>query len=253
MIGRLPVGVLPEDIITEAERINLVRALKTLKFRPSGATAAGKNVAVLGQSFADSTSLHDYLVAGQDDDFDQLTAGLVDRVVAMFEGFGFTVAPLVDGVTLLPYHSGLCSEISVAADALAADCEHAAALHCDDLLRHGWTKPDFRIPEALEGMVYNQFSVCIELEESGDRPDDLLIYEQQYSREMEPHFFGKGGRFYDAGKLLGCRSHRYTPELRKCYIYSTLNFHDRSSTTTSTNFSLFFIYVPGSNTLYYYN
>jgi hypothetical protein len=105
-------------------------------------------------------------------------------------------------------------------------------------------------------MQYNQFSVCIQLEDGGYRPDDIIVYEKQYSREMEGDFYGDGGWRYDAEKLKDCRSHAYTPELRKCYMFSTLNFHDvRGGHRRSKriNFSVFFIYVPGTNTMYYYN
>ena len=88
------------------------------------------------------------------------------------------------------------------------------------------------------------------------RPDDLIVHEKQYSRELESRFYGEGAWRFDAAALEGCRSCAHTPELRKGYLFSTLNFHDiRGGHPLSKriNFSVFFLYVPGSNTVYYYN
>ncbi len=254
--GRLPIGLFPDEIITEAERLELVRRLRRSAIRKYDNTGETEKVSVQGLTFVDSPSLSDYLQAGQDEEFERLTAPLLNRVINKFIGFGFEVKPLRDPVTLLPYHSKVCREISIPEDCYTTEGNECTVLHCDDILRDGSQKADFRIPEGLEGMRYNQFSVCVQLEDGGYRPDDIVVYEKQYSREMEEDFYGDGGWRYDADKLEGCRSQAYTPELRKCYMFSTVNFHDVRGghrLAKRLNFSVFFIYVPGSNTLYYYN
>lgn len=181
---------------------------------------------------------------------------MLRRLIRIFHSHGFNVEPLVDGVTGLPYHAKVCREISIPDDCYTPAGNDCTVLHCDDILRDGHRKPGFRIPTALEGTRYHQFSVCIQLEDGGYRPDDLIVYEKQYSRKMEGQFYGDGGWRYDAAGVESCRSHAYTPELRRCYLFSTLNFHDvRGGHRLSQriNFSVFFLYVPGTNTLYYYN
>jgi hypothetical protein len=254
--GRLPIGVLPEEIITESERLELVAVLRSMQMKQYENTSETEKVSVHGLTFVDSPCLQQYLAAENDREFEKLTTPLLHRVIDVFEGHGFEVKPLTDPTTLLPYHARVCREISVPDDCYTSEGNGCTVLHCDDLLRDGAGKPDFRIPTALEQMRYNQFSVCIQLEDGGYRPDDIIVYEKQYSREMEGDFYGDGGWRYDAGKLKSCRWHAYTPELRKCYMFSTLNFHDvRGGHRLSKriNFSVFFIYVPGTNTLYYYN
>ena len=254
--GKLPIGLMPFEIITEEERMALVAALQGMQIKKYDNTSETEKVSVHGLTFVDSPTLNEYLLAENDEAFEQLTQPLLERVINIFTGHGFDVKPLVDPDTLLPYHAKVCRQISIPEDCYTETGNNCTVLHCDDVLRDGHSKKDFRIPEGLEGMQYNQVSVCIQLENGGYRPDDIIVHEKQYSSEMEPDFYGDGGWRYDGEKLKGCRSHAYTPELRKCYMFSTLNFHDvRGGHRLSQriNFSVFFIHVPGTNTLYYYN
>jgi hypothetical protein len=252
----LPIGLLPFDIITENERRSIVAALQNREIKKYENTSDTEKVCVHGLTFVDSVSLDEYLFAENDESFEALTQPLLRRVINVFTGYGYDVKPLTDPVTLLPYHSKVCRQISIPDDCYTDKGNSCTVLHCDDIMRDGYNKKGFRTPIGLEQMQYNQFSVCIQLEDGGYRPDDIIVHEKQYSKELEPGFYGEGTWRYDAEKLQGCRSHAYTPELKKCYMFSTLNFHDvRGGHRLSKriNFSVFFIFIPKTNTLYYYN
>jgi hypothetical protein len=254
--GQLPIGLLPGELISEEERIGIVRRLRACANRQYENFDVLEKAFVHGTPLVDATSLYDYLTGERDEAFDEITAPLLDRLIEALQSYSFELAPLIDEVTMLPYPAGVCREISIPEGCYKESGNTCTVLHCDDILRDGLTKPDFRIPGVLQGKQYQQFSICLQLEDGGYRPDDIIVHEKQYSRELESLFYGDGAWRFDPGALAGSRSCSHTPELRKAYMFSTLNFHDiRGGHPLSKriNYSVFFLYVPGSNTLYYYN
>jgi hypothetical protein len=254
--GRLPIGLLPEELITETERLQIVGRLRACANRQYENFDELEKAFVHGTPLVDAITLHEYLTGQRDEAFDEITAPLLDRLICVIESFGFEVEPLIDEVTRLQYPAGVCREISIPEGCYKESGNTCTVLHCDDILRDGLTKPDFRIPGVLEGKTYHQFSICLQLEDGGYRPDDIIVHEKQYSREMESRFYGDGAWRFDPAALADCRNCAHTPELRKGYLFSTLNFHDiRGGHPLSKriNYSVFFLYVAGSNKVYYYN
>jgi hypothetical protein len=254
--GSLPIGLLPGELITEEERIDIVRRVRQCSNRQYDNFDALEKAYVHGTPFVDADTLHNYLTSERDETFEEITAPLLDRLIAVLQSYGYEVAPLIDDVTMLPYPAGVCREISIPEGCYTESGNSCTVLHCDDILRDGYTKPDFRVPSVLRGKPYHQFSICLQLEDGGYRPDDVIVHEKQYSSELEPLFFGEGAWRFDANALKDCRNCHHTPELRKAYTFSTLNFHDiRGGHPLSKriNYSVFFLRVPGTNTVYYYN
>ncbi|MBY0482305.1 MAG: hypothetical protein K2Q21_13170, partial [Chitinophagaceae bacterium] len=254
--GCLPIGEFPFEVITEKERKKIVAGLLHFKIRQYENTDETEKVLVYGKPFVDAPTLMDFLAATPDEEFEVLTQPLLDRLIKIFEVFGFVVRPLIDPITMLPYSSKVCRNISVPKGCYKPTGNECTVLHCDDIMRDGSKKADFRLPLGLEGMEYHQISACIQLEDGGYRPDDLIIHELRYSSELENNFYGEGGWRYPGERVKAYRNHLHTPVLRLCYFFSTLNFHDVKGghpLAQRLNFSVFFIYVPASNTLYYYN
>ena len=254
--GKLPIGKLPWEIITEAERQAIVAGLANLTIRQYHNTDDTEKVMVLGNPFVDSSTVQGYLSAKPNRAFEDLTNPLLYRVINAFTAYGFDVNPLIDPVTQLAYPAKVVRQIQLPAGCYKEDGNICSVLHCDDILRDGSKKPDFVIPAVLENTDYSQFSVCLQLEDGGYPPDNLYVFEKKYSAEMERDFYGAGLWRYPAAKLNNCRSHFYRPELRQVYFFSTQNFHDVRGghpLAKRVNLSVFFIYIPGTNSLYYYN
>lgn len=254
--GRLPIGLLADELITEEERVAFVSQLRHCRNKQYDNFEVLEKAYVHGKPFVDAPTLHEYLTSERDELFDAITAPLFEKLVNVVKSFGFNVAPLIDEVTMLPYPAKVCREISIPEGCYTESGNSCTVLHCDDILRDGYPKPDFRTPGVLQGREYHQFSICLQLEDGGYRPDDVIVHEKQYSSELEPLFYGEGAWRFDANALKDCRACHHTPELRKAYLFSTLNFHDiRGGHPLSKriNFSVFFLYVPGTNTVYYYN
>lgn len=254
--GQLPIGLLPEELITEEERTSIVNRLRYCRNKQFDNFTAIEKAFVHGTPFVDATSLHEYLTGNRDEAFEEIVAPLLDRLCGVLESYGFEVLPLIDEVKMLPYPAGVCREISIPEGCYTESGNSCTVLHCDDILRDGSTKPDFRIPGVLEDTHYHQFSICLQLEDGGYRPDDLIVHEKQYSAELESRFYGDGAWRFNPTALEGTRNHSYTPELRRGYLFSTQNFHDiRGGHPLSkrVNFSVFFLYIPGTNRVYYYN
>ena len=104
----------------------------------------------------------------------------------------------------------------------------------------------------LDG-VYHQFSVCIPLENGFFQPDSLEIYNYRY--------FPKNGQEMNDWRvnkdyLKGVKSYKHAPKIGEPYMFNTQNVHDvlgGDSRSNRINFSVFFLYVPSINALYYYN
>lgn len=256
MTGRLPIGLMPFEIITELERIRIVKELLSLPSKFYEDTREDEPIFNLGgkKSFVEFKTLDEFLYAKFNPQFETLTQPLLDRVIKWFEIFGFNVKQLIDPVTLMPYHSKVCRQTKVFDGCFKIDSTNKCTVsHVDDILRDGSKKPDFRIPLGLDGCEYFQSSICVQLETGGYQPDALIIYEQQYSAEMESEFDDWRA---SENLIKDCRNHFYIPELRQTYLFSTLNIHDVRGghrLAERLNFSVFFIYVPETNTLYYYN
>lgn len=254
IMGKLPIGLLPFEIITEVERIKLVAEIKKLQSKQYEDTDATENVQTKGgMPFVDYKTLTEFLSAIPDQEFERITQPILDKLINWFLVQGFLVKPLIDPITFQKYHCKVCRHIAIDENCFKKDGNRCTVLHCDDIIRDGFKKPDFRIPLGLEGVEYHQFSICTLFENGGFTPDALYIHEQQYSPELEPEFDKWRA---PQGRIKDKRSHSYIPQLRETYFFSTLNFHDvRGGHIKSErlNFSVFFIYVPSTNTMYYYN
>lgn len=252
--GRLPIGLLPYEIITEEERVTLVKEIKRLQSKQYDSTDETEQVYTKGGlPFVNFKTLSEFLEAEPDPEFERITQPILDRFINWFMILGFTVKPLIDPVTLQHYHNKVCRHIAVNENCFKKNGNRCTVLHCDDILRDGIKKPDFRTPVGLEGQEYFQFSICTLLENGGFRPDALFIHELQYSPEFEHEFDDWRA---PQGRVIDKRKHSYIPKLRETYFFSTLNLHDvRGGHPKSErlNFSVFFIFVPTTNTLYYYN
>jgi hypothetical protein len=254
--GLLPIGKFPAELITETERRRIVAALAGLSIRQYDNTDESEKVQVLGNPFVDSPSVLAYVTNPLNPVFEAVTQPLLQKIISFFSTFGFDVRRLTDPLTQLSYPAKVVRQIQVPANCYKEDGNHCTVLHCDDLLRDGSKKEDFVVPEELAGRNYHQFSVCLQLEDGGYQPDNLYVYEKQYSRELEKYFYGPGNWRFPAAQLNGAREHFYTPELRQAYFFCTQNFHDVRGghhLARRINFSVFFIWIPDTNRLYYYN
>lgn len=256
MTGRLPIGVPSSfDLVTEEERKLLVSKIKTLQSKQYDNTDHTEQVFTRGGlPFVDFPTVESYIKARPDKEFEKLTQPLLDRYVFWFRKLGFQVEPLVDPVTSQPYHVKVCRHIAVSEDCFKADGNVCTVLHVDDIIRDGSKKTDFVVPIGVSGREYFQFSVCTLLENGGFRPDDLYVHEVVYTGEMEGEF----NNSWRAPKhrIADARYLSYTPQLSETYMFSTLNYHDvrgGEAKSERLTFSVFFIYVPSTNTLYYYN
>jgi hypothetical protein len=253
--GQLPIGLLPFEIISEDERVRLVKEVKNLQSKQYDGTDETEKVYTKGGlPFVNFSTLAEFLAAVPDPEFERITQPILERLLVWLRTFGFGVEPLTDSVTLQQYHNKVCRHIAVDENCLKIDGGQCTVLHCDDILRDGSKKPDFRNPIGLEeGQAYYQGSICILFENGGFRPDALYVHEKQYSGEMESEFNDWRA---PQSSIKDKRSLSYVPQLREGYMFSTLNLHDvrggdvRAERLT---FSIFIIYVPDTNTLYYYN
>ena len=253
--GKLPIGILNDVTVTTHERLSVIKELEKIKIKKYDNTDASQRVMVWGKPLVDSDTITNHLMSPVDDNFEMITTPLFNKVVAEFRKMGFTISPLVDSTTLLSYPSKVCRLISLPEGCYTEQGNQCTVLHCDDIIRDSLKKSDFRYPVGLENSTYYQFSVCIQLSDGGYRPDDLFVYERQYSPELEKEFLPNGWQF-PIERVKDCRSVSYTPELGRCYLFSTLQFHDvrgGDPRANRLNFSLFFIYVPEINTMFYYN
>lgn len=253
--GKLPIGILQKSLITEAERIILVEELLKLQIKKYDNTDPKQKVEVFGKPFVDSETVTKHLTSGIDEKFDAITTPLFERLLYEFSQMGFNPQPLIDPITLLLYPAKVCRLISIPKGCYTERGNECSVLHCDDIIRDGLMKPDFRLPVGFEHHQYFQFSVCIQLEDGGFRPDALFVYEKQFSAELQGDFMENNWQL-PIEKVSDTRYASYTPELGATYLFSTLNFHDVKGgdpRAKRLNFSVFFIYIPETNQLFYYN
>jgi hypothetical protein len=254
--GKIPIGILPDEILSEDERLRIVEQLENLPpFKKYENTSTEQKVEVYGFPFVDAATMKEYLAAPEDSTFAAITSPLMDRVLKQFRNWGFSPTPLIDSLTLKPYKSKVCRYIQIPKGCITETGEGCTVLHVDDIIRDGMKKKDFRFPLGLEGKEYYQISVNILLENGGFLPDKLFVYEKQYSVEMESEFLDNKWQ-YPLQKVEPNRCLSHTPLLRECYMFSTQNFHDvreGDNGSKRLTFSVFFVYVPETNEFFYYN
>ncbi len=266
--GQLPIGLLPFEIISEKERVEISEKLFALPWKKYEDTGETEDVRVLGVPFVDSKSLHGHLTERPDyyDAFQTIVAPIKERLFRTLEGYGLNIAPLVDPVTLLTYPDMVARLIVVPKTCRKKITGHpCTVLHCDFFPRDAYLKDkdgnqikaDFRMPHSLIGKKLHQASFCIQLEDGGYKPDKLFVHREQYSPELEDNFNDPELPWlYDASKLHSADVVEYTPQLRQTYCFSTINFHDvrdGNQNSKRLNLSIFFIYDEETNTLYPYN
>lgn len=266
--GQIPIGLLPFEIISEKERVEISEKLFALPWKKYDNTGDTEDVRVLGVPFVDSKSLLGYLTERPDyyDAFQVIVTPIRERLLRVLEGYGFNIAPIIDPVTLLTYPDMVARIIAVPKSCRKKVTEHpCTVLHCDFFTRDAFLKDkvgnqikqDFRMPYSLIGKKLHQCSFCIQVEDGGFPPDKLFVHREQYSPELEANFNDPELPWlYDATKLRSSDIAEYTPQLRQTYCFSTINFHDvrgGDEKSKRLNLSIFFIYDEETNTLYPYN
>ena len=253
--GRAPIGLLERILISDAEREYLVDELFKMQIRKYDNTDESQRVLVYGKPFVDCRTVTEHLTSGIDEHFEKLTSPLFNRLLYEFRRFGFDPQPMIDPVTLLPFPSKVCRLISIPKGCYTDEKNECTVLHCDDFVRDGLKKSDFRLPIGYDVEEYFQFSCCVQFETGGYMPDALFVYEQQYSRELETTFMLNGWQ-YPIKNVEDRRVVSYIPQVGKCYFFPTQNFHDvrgGDPRAKRLNFSVFFIFFPKTNVLFYYN
>ena len=249
--GIVPIGILPIQLLSKSECAEVLEGLKEIKQKKYDNTTNKEKVLVYGDPFVDFPSLDEYLNSAVNPVFEDLTTPILERVCSFYKSLGFTVKPLIDSLTGLPYKSKVVREISVPEGCIKEDNNRCTVAHCDDILRDGFLKPDFRLPVGVTPGNYEQFSVCVQLDDGGYRPDHLKVMEQKFTPELLPEFNG-----WRAPKRISeeTRFAIHVPQVKEAYMFSTLMIHDVQGghpKSKRINFSVFFVAV--GNTLYYYN
>jgi hypothetical protein len=246
--GKLGVGLLPNDaILNDAELKMVLHRLSRLAVRKYEGTASEQKVGCVGTPFVDSPSVTSHLSKESGEEEADLTQFPLRKVADYLRNLGFDVADLIDPVTLLPYSAGVFRTISVTGK--------ATVLHCDDFIRDGLKKPDFRLPEVLEGRMFHQMSFNILLDDGGFQPDPLYVYNRFYNTSDEKHCLENGWQF-PLSLVEAAAVCKYQPEVGSTYVFSTTNYHDIRGGSVAANrvtWSVFALYVPSLNLMLLYN
>ena len=105
--GKMPVGILSYELITEEERLKFLEIIHTLSVRQYNNTNGFEKVMVHGHPYVDFSSLTAYLNQKNDPIFDTVRQPLLNRFITFFTSLGFDVFPLTDQKTGLPYKAGV--------------------------------------------------------------------------------------------------------------------------------------------------
>ncbi|MEY4926582.1 MAG: hypothetical protein RI894_1018, partial [Bacteroidota bacterium] len=131
----------------------------------------------------------------------------------------------------------------------------ASVLHCDDFIRDGLKKPDFRLPEVLKNQVYYQLSFNVLLDDGGFEPDALFVHNRFYTLPDEITCLPNGWQF--PLDLVARQPHcKFTPSVGSEYVFNTINYHDikgGSQLANRVTFSVFAIYIPALSMMLLYN
>lgn len=246
--GRLPVGLLPDGILfTESERKMVLAQLKRLNVHKYEGTDVEQKVSCVGKPFVDSPSITEHLMTELSEEELWLTQLPVRKVADYLQHLGFEVADLVDPITKLVYQAGVFRTISVTGK--------ASVLHLDDIIRDGLKKPDFRLPEVLEGRMYHQLSFNFLLEDGGVQADPLYVHNRFYNEADEQHCLENGWQF-PLSLVEDAAVCKYQPTVGAGYVFCTTNYHDIRGGSVSANrvtWSVFALYVPELNLMLLYN
>ena len=255
MSARLPIGLIPKDVFIASELAAIARLLHYISVNKYDNTDATEDVNVWGRPFVDSQSFDEHLSCSPDTQFYTLVMPVFFRLKKYFEELGFNVAPLIDSSTMLPYSYMVARMISVPDNCVKADGNKCTVLHFDDFLRDAMLKPDFsegRLPIGITANNYEQFSVCVPIENGFFEPDYLEVYDYRYFPKDREEL--KNWRV--VRDLSGVRRHKHTPVTGEPYFFNAMNCHDilgGDSRSKRINLSVFFLYVKETKTLYPYN
>ena len=83
--GRLRIGLLPEELITEEERLEIVSRLRYCSNKQFNNFDAIEKAFVHGTPFVDADTLLGYLTGDRDEVFDEITAPLLQRLIGVLQ------------------------------------------------------------------------------------------------------------------------------------------------------------------------
>lgn len=252
--AKYPVGLLPKSIMPLSDIAWIKNLLPNLKREKYKNTDETENVKVTGKTFVDSISISDYLNSPVDYLLESILSIPFKNLTNLFRSFGIDVEALKDYTTNIPYKSKVIRIISVPTGCKKDDGNDCNVFHFDCILRDSLLKPDFiHLPKGLEINNYHQFSVCFPIENGFYAPDNLEVFEKRYfPRTMEELTNWRVSR----NILEGVKKHIHTPKVGEPYMFNTQNVHNVAGGhpfSNRINFSVFFIYVPTLNKLFYYN
>lgn len=252
--AKYPVGLLPKYILpnSDIEWIkNLLPNLNREKYKNTDET---ENVKVTGKTFVDAASIYEYLNSPVDYLLESILSIPFNKLANHFKTFGIEVESLKDYTTDIPYKSKVFRVISVPNGCKKDDGNDCNVFHFDCILRDSLLKPDFiNLPKGLEVNNYHQFSVCFPIENGFYEPDSLEVFEKRYfPKTMEELTNWRVNK----NILDGVKKHIHLPVVGEPYMFNTQNVHNVAGGhpfSNRINFSVFFIYVPTLNKLFYYN
>lgn len=253
MSGNIPIGQIPMDIMTHDERQSFINTLSDLEIKNYDDTDDTERVKVYGNPFVDAQSLDVHLNTPLNHKLEAITKPVLQRVNAFFKFYGFKVSPLIDSKTGKKYSSKVIREISIPEGCVKRDGNICTVAHCDDIIKDGALKTDFRLPVGIQKGNYNQFSVCVLMTDGNHRPDHLRVYDSKFIPETSPKFESWRApkeMFQDAQFI------DYVPKVGDTYMFNTQNIHDifgGHPKSIRVNFSVFYLHIKGSNQLFYYN
>lgn len=251
--AKYPVGKLPTSIISQTDIETILKILPIIECKKYENTREEENVQVWGNPFVDSATINEHLSHCQDILFETILANPFSKLVSYFESFGITVAPLRDSVTGICYGSKVIRKINIPAGCKTDQGNDCNVYHFDDILRDGMIKSDFRLPNGLSINNFHQFSVCIPLENGYYPVDNLEVFEYRYFPQTKDALLD--WRVED-DLVRDVRRYSHSPIVGEPYMFNSQNVHNVNGghpLSNRINFSVFFIYVPEINTLFYYN
>jgi hypothetical protein len=157
------------------------------------------------------------------------------------------VEPLIDPLTGQAYSAGVFRTISVTGK--------SSVLHCDDFVRDGSLKTDFRLPSVLKNRMYYQLSFNILLDDGGYNVDPLYVFNRFYNVADENDCLANGWQF-PLSLVADAAVCQYQPTVGATYVFSTINYHDIKGGSTAARritWSVFALYVPELNLMLLYN
>ena len=247
--GKLPLGLLPQGALLPDDqyRKEVVQRLQAISTAKYDNTSTEQRVESWGKPFVDSVTLEDHFRLDVNPNVLAVSNPFVTRTHRFLESLGFQVDYLTDPVTGTHYHAGVLRKISVS--------KSSSVLHVDDFIRDGLKKPDFRLPDVLQGEQYYQISFNLLLEDGGHQADPLYCYNRFYNSCDEVHCMDNGWQFPES-LMDGCDYYKYQPEVGSAYVFSTTAYHDiygGSPHADRITWSVFAIYVPSKNLMLLYN